>query len=871
MTLANLFRSIFSGAIVNRLIFSSGVFLTMFVTTVFAQQPAAKLAVESPRKVFYRGEDALVTVSLDNAEGLQGATVEATSQELISASADVPEAPAGEKALVTLKIPTKALKSGRGYPLTITLKKGDQVLGTVNHSLVVLRAPQPKRFDVWLWSNGGPVEKFYDDHGFTSAGGPVYPYSDQPAEKQVSTYLQPSMEETMQRRIDASIFPHNGLWERDFTLNPPPAGDDIRYKGAGRNGEQYYNPFHPEVAKLQNQANELMMQAVKDYPSLKFAFVGMEWVDDLWEANTNVGGLELMQKELGFTKEEIGEVKFVAPGVIPDDDRTYAYFKYVYKKGNGTALVCQRVADVVHKYRPDVQVLADPFRTAALYDIYPGLDLIETWTYTNPDPKLILYVDTLIAAGKPSGQNPLQVITLLNYAGAIAPEEIGWTLMGPDRAKETTWIVLSRAVSIVGYYYSSMCDPVKYKDETFRVPPETSLAIKEMSDKVLKPYGPMIRQLERSPRKIALLNSASSRVHSRSPGLLGYPNEQILHFQSVLEMAHLNTDIVFDETIERYGLDEYDVLVMPKCDVLTQTVYDKIAAFQKRGGILISDQYLGPEFSNVIRFDFDFTYRNKVNANAILTSKMHVGTGSDDHIKPGTTEMQEAKGVSAEDDKLIMESYAKQLSQTLAGKVDPVVWADQPTVLFNLTEKNGVKYLFVVNDNRAYGERVGQYKAMLEDVVPQDVTVRMKGQAEGVVAYDMLEKKELPVNLADGVTSFNVSLNDLGGTIIALYPAKLAGLAVEAPASAKVGEASKLRFTLTDAAGKSPAGLQPIQVEIKDPEGNVSEYSEYHCAENGVLEIDFLPAINDALGAWSIAATDLTAGNTASASVKVEN
>ena len=54
-----------------------------------------------------------------------------------------------------------------------------------------------------------------------------------------------------------------------------------------------------------------MMQAAGDYPSLKYAFVGMEWVDDLWEANANEAGKALMQEELGFTKDQIGSPTFV--------------------------------------------------------------------------------------------------------------------------------------------------------------------------------------------------------------------------------------------------------------------------------------------------------------------------------------------------------------------------------------------------------------------------------------------------------------------------------------------------------------------------------------------------------------------------------
>jgi len=49
-------------------------------------------------------------------------------------------------------------------------------------------------------------------------------------------------------------------------------------------------------------------------------------------------------------------------------------------------------------------------------------------------------------------------------------------------------------------------------------------------------------------------------------------------------MCHVAADVIFDETILESGLDGYDVLVLPKCDTLLKSVYDRILAFQKRGG-----------------------------------------------------------------------------------------------------------------------------------------------------------------------------------------------------------------------------------------------------------------------------------------------
>src|SRR5690606_3882212 len=134
--------------------------------------------------------------------------------------------------------------------------------------------------------------------------------------------------------------------------------------------------------------------------------------------------------------------------------------------------------------------------------------------------------------------------------------------------------------------------------------------------------------------------------YSKSPNLVGgYTNLQPYHFYTLLAMAHYQADVVFDETIERYGLDPYDVLVLPKCDVLTETVYNTIRDFQSRGGVVLSDQYLGPEIPETMRFDFDFTYRKKVNAKAIAEKTIYAEWN--DHIEPASAELEAVGGVTA--------------------------------------------------------------------------------------------------------------------------------------------------------------------------------------------------------------------------------
>ncbi|MFV2069227.1 MAG: beta-galactosidase trimerization domain-containing protein, partial [Pirellulales bacterium] len=502
----------------------------------------------------------------------------------------------------------------------------------------------------------------------------------------------------------------------------------------------------------------------------------------------------------------------------------------------------------------------DPYREAALLDLYPGLDVIETWTYTNPDPKLMLYVETLRAACKPTGQIPLNVVTLLNYPGQLDPTD-QWMLMGPGRTTVTSWINLSRAPKIVGYYYSSECQPKE--TDSYKVPYATSQVIQRLANSVYRPYGPMITQLDVAPRRIAVLSSEAARTHGKSPRLLGgYHNMQIYHFYTVLAMAHLQADVVLDETIERFGLDAYDVLVLPKCDVLTKKVYDEIMRFRDRGGTVIADQYLGPEIPGVIRFDFDFTYRRRVTARAIAENKAYAKWN--DQLEPGSAELQTVKGVTALDDQKIMESYASRLKTALRGKVDPAVDCDAPTVLLSTLTKEDLRYLFVINDRRTYDDRVGKYKAVLGKLLPQTTKIALRaGDRRNPVAYDLLDRQRLPVEEADGAFRFTVELTELGGKIIALYPAPLGPPRIDAAGTMTAGLPYPIRVVLNDTEGNPLPGLQPVELTVTSPSSASHDLSGYYCAIRGVLDLQLATAVNDEPGHWKISVLDLTAGGKA--------
>jgi len=834
--------------------------------------PAQELVLELPRTAYYRGETVPVVVKVPEAAATGKVTV--TLGDRTRFTGDL------QGAAMPVAVPTADLKVGPYTLRAVVSGPAGEIAATT--AVTLARRPPPDRLEVWLWSYGGGAGDFsyYYDHGFTIAGGANAVRWDDSQRAAVIA----SLDTRLVRGVYSSVIACGGIQRSDLK-SVDAAAEDVGYLGAGRHPERFLNPWHPAVEAARAALNDRFFGALGDHPAVRVAFYNTEVVDDLWLDNQNRAGLDLTRQKLGFTRDEKGSATYLRPGVIADDARLYRYQRYVFQEGNGLAYANRRTAEDIKRRRPDVLALTDPYRAVAYGNLFPGLDLVGTWTYTNNDPKLMLYIETMRALTRGTAQQPLQTVTLLNYPGTLAPRAVtgdsstrqwfaenpqhaGWVLMGPDRCKEVSWIILSRAPKILGYYFSSACDPQKYgkPEDQFRVPHATSDAIKELSDRVFQPYGGMLTRLDVARRRLAVLSSQASRLHG-SGHTAGYPNEQIYGLYSLLAMNHLDGDVLFDEHVATGALKDYQVLFMPYCEAITETMFAEIRRFQERGGLVVADPFLGADLPGALKVDFDLSYRKKVNADAIASGAMFAAW--DDHLNPKTAALAEAKGVTAEDDQRIMESYARRLAGQLAGKVTPAVALDTPKALVNVLEKHGVTYLVLVNDNRTYDERTGQYKAIMEKLLPQTVTVTLREWTGPLFAYDLLERKPLPAEKRSDGLSLKAELGTLGGTILALYPVQPSALHIAVPEAVNRGDKAVLTVSLLDPAGGALPGLQPLRVTVTDPKGADSEYSGYYCAEKGTLSLPFAPALNDEVGAWKLAVADLTAGLTAERALTV--
>ena len=132
-----------------------------------------------------------------------------------------------------------------------------------------------------------------------------------------------------------------------------------------------------------------------------------------------------------------------------------------------------------------------------------------------------------------------------------------------------------------------------------------------------------------------------------------------------------------------------------------------------------------------------------------------------------------------------------------------------------------------------------------------------------------MERKPLAATKLGNGYRFQVDLTELGGKIIALYPAKPSKLEVSVPEAAKRGGKHAIAVAIRDDNGQLLPGLQPLRVTVTDPQDRPTEYSDYYCASRGKLNIAFRPAVNDRVGLWKVTVEDLTAGLTAQQAFRV--
>lgn len=664
------------------------------------------------------------------------------------------------------------------------------------------------------------------------------------------------LEYATEKGFEAGLYLHP-LASRNLYKNPE---SRVLRPDGQRISEKTPWPTDPLAEPCRSFAKELtqeVMKAFGAYPAFKYAMLCSEQRTYpgvspivLETAKQDIGiDISPYIVPLGFAKPDSEMLKH---GIVPDEDPLYRTMKWFYEKGHGTAVLNQDMSTIIKKKRPDVHVTHEPWRLAATRDTAKGLDLIGSWTYGAQDLKRLFFATYLRAPGRKENQKIQALITLYVYGYMVMPIEKSTAKISddqpgndpgftadPDYTRQTLWTYLAQRPDEFNIYWGSTISPDDTQKDPFLTNPESFDIIGEFSRNVLSPYGPAISKTKPAKAKVAVhLSAASTWFTTRQVGW--NKCEETLPYTSLLVMNHVPFDILLDDDITEGALNDYEAVVLPHAETFTASVYSKLKEFQSRGGVIIANEPMRASLDGVHLTNFDFTPLDRQDGR--LAGKGETYT-------------------TADESRELMEKYARQL-RPLVLPWQGEITAEGSRVITNTLDGGEIHYHFAINDERTYGSRFGEYKLYFESGVRQRAALAIS-RPKGSVFYDVLSRKQIEGEWKDGQFNFELWLAGAGGRLIASLPEKIDIPKITVRENVlERGKPAVITINVNYVSGKPAQGVVPLLVNISDGEGRTTHQRSYTAIENGKLDIEIIPAVNDSPGPWVISVEEIIGGAT---------
>lgn len=822
-----------------------------------------EIDMSGQRLAFLRGEaDAAVGVKLfnDTGETLTGVQVHWSH-------------PAGEQNLAvrdiaphsatTVRLPVDTKLRASSYPWTIAASASAGQRAQSSVDVVIAPRPLPHRMPVVMWGTGqiDTVQEI----GFTHQLVSLADYSRiwQSVEPTAATTpdrvaeMSETLDTYLARGLGAVANLSPGRWVLDREPNKEKF-QRVDPKGKPYERENVCGLF-PEVQAFAYRTGSSVAQTFGPFPALQAALIHTEIRDSTAlcfhehdrTAYRAATGAEFPDAALGVNGVNYTRLAdFPASRVIPDDDPLLRFYRWFWKEGDGwNALHSQVHRGLKSTGRSDLWTFFDPaVRVPSVWGSGGEVDVISQWTYSYPDPiKIGQATDELLAMaeGAASGQRVMKMTQIIWYRNQTAPElpadesrraaweeeipDARFITIAPDHLREAFWSKIARPIQ--GIMYHGWGSLVSAEHGSYRFTnPQTRGVLAELIGDVVRPLGPTLVQLPDRPSDVALLESFASQMFA-GRGTRGWSHRWESDMHLILQWAQMQPRIVFDETVLRDGLDDYRILVMPYCDVLTENVAAAVAGFQKRGGIVIADETLAPG----IRAD--------------LTLASYQRTGK------------------ADEDKTALQAKAAELREKLGSRYQRYADSSDPDAVLRARHYDSTDYLFVINDKRTFGEYVGHHGKVMEQGMPLTVDIQVNRRAGFV--YDLVRHERIATRNDAGGMAMTVGLGPGDGRVLMISEQEIAGVTLEAPEQARLGETIAIALSVVDGNDEPLAAVVPLHVSILDPQGREAEFSGYYGAKDGRLSVQFELAANDLPGTWTIRARELASSRQQQRTIKI--
>ncbi len=459
--------------------------------------------------------------------------------------------------------------------------------------------------------------------------------------------------------------------------------------------------------------------------------------------------------------------------VVPDDYPLLAFYRWFWREGDGWVNHFNDMVDETHASfgKESLTFYAPAVRCPPLWRADAGkVNIQGHWTYANPLPYAINYViseQQEMLKGSP-GTLLITDVQGISYRSRTAPKgakvanEPDWVkerpnalyiTTPPDMAVEAFWWAFARRTDGIGLYgWRALFDAVPAgiaatASNYQYTNPKTFPRIADLFRKVAVPLGPLFRAVPERPPEVAILESSAATFLARR-GSWGW-DDAIFLTGMIATKANLMPTALYDDDIKANGIpDTVQVLLMPHCDVLTETTYSAVKQFQKRGGIVLGDKFLVPGIKPDAYIDG-------------FGRQFYGGTGRDI-----------AWAVA---------HVANKMVKAITPRYLRYATSDEPDILLHVRTFGSADYLFAINDKRQAGDYIGQYGLCLEDGMPNRGTVTVN-RAAGVV-YDLLAHSTVPFKSENGKTEIPVEYATSDGRLFLIARAPLSPLSAN-----RVGE-----------------------------------------------------------------------------------
>jgi len=852
----------------------------------------ATLERVSLRKVFVRMEKpASMTFAVTNRlrTPLRGATVDFTLSSMRGQEVMLPELQPGARHILEYNLDT-GLRPDH-YRLSATIEiPGDRPFSNIEEfNVTIVPRPLPHRMPVVMWGAGlGEVDRL-KDLGFThcigiradmsriwEAGQPTEAVKPEDVPKAIA-----DLDYALSQGIGAVASLSPGRWARDKK-------EFLRVALGGKPYPKEHDVcgLFPELRKFCYNVGASVAKTYGNHPAWQSALVHTEvrgeselcYHDHDKEAFRKFAGFDIPKGLLsmrGTSHQRIAG--FPADRVIPDDYPMYVYYRWFWKEGDGWNALHTAVHDGVKSSgRKDLWTFHDPaVRVASAYGSGGKVDVLSHWTYSYPDPiRIGLCADELLCmaagASRPD-QQVMKMTQIIWYRNQTAPEpgetakiqfadfadkdvrprgtgsvapsgryQAGWEraipearfiTIAPMHLREAFWAKIARPIKGIMYHgWQSLVDAPNSAGSYRYTHPETKNELRRLVKVVVEPLGPTLVQIGDRKSDVAFLESFASQMFARR-GTYGWNSGWAGDVYLILMYAQLQPQVIYEETVQQKGLDQFNVLVMVDCDVLPRSVVEKVKAFQSRGGIIIGDAELSPAFQpDILLKRFERPKKADV-ARALLIAS------------------------------------AKSLRSALDPRYQRHAWSTDPDVIPRERQYNSTDYLFAVNDLREFGDYVGHHGLVMENGL--SVSAHLVVRRQKVHVYDLVAHREVEAGSNKDTTDIEAQFGPCDGKLYMITERAITGVHVEAPKTVRPGDSVTIQATVLGADGQPLDAIVPVRMDLLDPHGRPAEFSGFYGAKDGQVQITAHIAANDAPGLWRIHAEELASGKVADAYMRV--